>query len=149
MRDTVPSALDEFDPAAGVAAVRRAIEVLVDRNEPAVTMVAHALAEWLARPISLDDAMFFEPGFRTEYRRAAQRAAIRWMARQYFPGMKIRPAAHEVWRAVSRYETTSWSWEKMPQRPEGIAGAAHDVLAQGSLPSEETIRRILSGSSAC
>lgn len=63
------------------------------------------------------------------------------LAMRYFPGLRGRPLARAVTKAVAGYERRRKAASTPDGRPDGLDGLLHDLLRYGPLPSIETLRR--------
>ena len=132
-----------------VRAVRRAVALLVEYGDAGVLEVARGVADWLDQTeaaTTLDAALDLPQGWRSEVRRLARDAALLDLVRRRYPGLEGREAARAVASVARRYEGSSWPRDRRAnRRPDGLNGDLFDILAQGDMPSEATLRRIFNG----
>jgi hypothetical protein len=131
-----------------LAAVHRAIVVLAEDGGGDLVPIAEGLALWLssAPGTSFDVALQLPAGWRDVARRAWRNSILRDMAVRFFPSLHGRGLALEVFTTVHRYQATGWRRDRSTlRRPDGVLGAAYDVLRLGSAPGQEQIRKILRG----
>jgi hypothetical protein len=132
-----------------VAAIRRAVAVLAEHGDAGVLEVARGVTDWLDQAeaaTTLDAALDLPPGWRTELRRHQRDAALLDLVRRRFAGMEGREAARAVATAARRYEGSAWPRDRRAnRRPDGMNGDLFDILIQGDMPSEATLRRLFIG----
>lgn len=118
------------DPAAIVAAVRVAIEVLVAANRTETTHVATAL-DALLRGQDIEATLGWRPGWRAELERAARHGALSALLAQQ-PELDARAVIRGMVRA-----------RRMRTRPGGLDGVLWDLSRVGAQLSEGHLRRLL------
>jgi hypothetical protein len=132
-----------------MAAIRRAVALMVEHGDAGVLEVARGVGNWLDQPdaeVTLDAALGLPPGWRSDVRRHQRDAALLDLISRRYPGMEGREAARAVATVARRYEGSSWPRDRRAnRRPDGINGDIFDILVQGDMPSEATLRRIFIG----
>jgi hypothetical protein len=129
-----------------VAAIRRAVALLIEHGDAGVLEVARGVADWLDQPdaaVTLDAALDLPPAWRCDVRRLARDAALLDLVRRRYPGLEGRETARAVAAAARRYEGSSWPRDRRANpRPDGLNGALFDILIRGDTPSEATLHPI-------
>jgi hypothetical protein len=119
--------------AAIVADVRRAIELLAERNDPAGTRIATALDRWI-RGQAFDQALDLPTDWRVRVRIAARDAALRSLMTLH-PELDDKALAEHIVAGVRRVT-------RIAARPDGEGGHFQD-LAHLDLPGVSRLRRVL------
>jgi hypothetical protein len=123
------------------------IRAAAESGDPAAARAAEALALWMrSRTITLERALGAADGLRASYHQRNRNAALAALARR-FAGLSERQAAARVYEVVARYRASAaWPRDRdVGHRPDGDAGLAYDVLANGGLPGVEHIRKSVLG----
>jgi hypothetical protein len=113
--------------------------------DPRAIRAAEGLDRWRAGNECLEVALGRAPGLRAAWHLRQRDMALRDLARRYYPGVKGRELAAAVHCAVRCYETSPARPRDRDarHRPDGIAGAAYDVLMHGELPGVEHLRKVV------
>jgi hypothetical protein len=133
--------------ADDIAAVDRAVLLMLERGDDGVRWFAAALRLWSGQApgpdvASLDACLGLKSKWRFNRALADRDAALLRLRARLCPSLPGRPAARSVIDAVARYATTSWPHDRRDRRrPDGIAGLCYDVLAHGAaVQGEEQMR---------
>ena len=121
-----------------IAALHRAVALLVEHGDDDVHQIATALDLWSEQTpgddcVALDVILGLGAMWRSDRRRDARDAALLRLRERLCPLLYGRAAARAVTTAVRRYEASTWRHDRLARRrPDGIPGLAYDVLAHGA-----------------
>jgi hypothetical protein len=102
-----------------VAAIRRAVALLIEHGDAGVLEVARGVADWLDQPdaaVTLDAALDLPPAWRCDVRRLARDAALLDLVRRRYPGLEGREAARAV-AAAARRQSSPDQWPRREAAP--------------------------------
>lgn len=148
------SVRDEIDPipttrpcgaatdAAIVAAMRRAVLLLVEHGDAEVVRVAAGYAQFLdAEDVTtLDAEVGLSSGWRQGERKRVRNELLIYIAGRHWPDANDRQCAKKLHAAARRYEAAGWIRDRRTKcRPDGLNGEIFHLLTLGELPAQGTI----------
>jgi hypothetical protein len=121
--------------AAIVADVRRAIELLAERNDPAGTRIATALDRWISGE-GFDQAFGLPTDWRQRLRFATRDAALRALEAMH-PNLDAQSLAERIVEGIDRVSRSDSA------RPDGESGYLHDLAVIDAHLSTRHWRRLV------